>query len=233
MKAVQMTEQGGPEVLRLTELPVPAPGPATSTPSAAAPDRPAWQRNSVRSTSTPTSCDWPRAAEQQPGDACGVLHGLRAEGAQEEAQGGGRPHPAACPLGRASRLTPRPPPAASCPTRPHGSPQPPSPSRHDSGGDPRRPQAVLLRHRLVTHAVRAARPPGLGRAGTHPLTAATFPSPRKSSARSSTRASTPTTAGHQDNSRPSIGATPKCSSPGSPPRELFGLSLIHLDGGER
>jgi hypothetical protein len=108
MKAVQMTEQGGPEVLRLTELPVPAPGPATSTPSAAAPDRPAWQRNSVRSTSTPTSCDWPRAAEQQPGDACGVLHGLRAEGAQEEAQGGGRPHPAACPLGRASRLTPDP-----------------------------------------------------------------------------------------------------------------------------
>jgi NADPH:quinone reductase-like Zn-dependent oxidoreductase len=27
MKAVQMTEQGGPEVLRLTELPIPAPGP--------------------------------------------------------------------------------------------------------------------------------------------------------------------------------------------------------------
>jgi hypothetical protein len=108
MKAVQMTEQGGPEVLRLTELPVPAPGPATSTPSAAAPDRPAWQRNSVRSTSTPTSCGWPRAAEQQR--ATPVVFStdseLKARRKRPRAEGARTPPPAHLAGRRASPQTP-------------------------------------------------------------------------------------------------------------------------------
>jgi hypothetical protein len=109
MKAVQMTEQGGPEVLRLTELPVPAPGPATSTPSAAAPDRPAWQRNSVRSTSTPTSCGWPRAAEQQR--ATPVVFStdseLKARRKRPRAEGARTPPPAHLAGRRASPPDPR------------------------------------------------------------------------------------------------------------------------------